>query len=179
MKRRELLGLGVSGGLCGGIIITAVSDTGITLNDNSSPDYLEKKVVYNHTDLNMKLTQDVVQHGETVTFNIINNSESLVELGCNIPWALQKRSNGEWNHVTWTPQRKIDLCFSSVSPEGTTTIDVPLSRSELNKIHDVSEVGTELTSGDYRFILLEPDPQLAVDFQLQPSDTDDGSSGLN
>jgi len=155
----------------GGIIITALSETGVTPNGDTGPDYLDKKTVYDHSDLDMTITQDVGHVGDTIRFKIKNSSESLVDLGCNIPWALQRRSSGEWKHVTWTPQRTIDLCFSSVGPEDTTTVDVPMSVSALNDIHDVSEVRTNLVPGDYRFILLGPDPQLATDFQLLPSDT--------
>lgn len=128
----------------------------------------DKEIVYDHDDLSLEVLQDTIHHKDEVEFRVSNTSQSQVTLGCDNPWALQKNTDGKWQHVTWTNQKYYDLCASLLPPGDSITETVTLSESKLET--QASEVKAELTPGNYRFVVLGSSPFLAVDFEVQSED---------
>lgn len=127
----------------------------------------EDEIVYEHGDLELDLLQEPVHIGETVEFEVTNTGESEVSLGCQNPWALQRQSDGEWRHITWTGEDYYKLCATLLSPDSTVSEEIPLSNSGLAQ--QAEEVQTEIRPGQYRFILLGPSPFVALDFTVRAS----------
>lgn len=158
-RRRYLTSIGASAAALAGC--TAVGESG----DNSRPGYLGKhEVIYEHDDLELRLLRETVRFGDTVEFEVTNTSLSKIILGCNNPWALQRRSDGDWQHVTWTGDRYYQMCALELSPADSRVENITLSESELERYPD--EHSTKLRPGRYRFLLLGPSPFLAIDFDV-------------
>jgi len=151
------------------VVATAAVPAGyIALTDRQTdrtPGYRgDQSVVYEHDDLQLRLLQDEVQLGDTVEFEVTNTSDLTVVLGCHNPWAIQRRFDGEWRHVTWTGERYYQLCASGLAPGDSLTEQITLSESELEAHAD--ELQTDLVPGAYRFLLLGSSPYLATDFDV-------------
>lgn len=137
-------------------------------DDESQAGYqTDEDVVYDHDSLELQLRQESVHLGDTVEIEVKNTGESEVSLGCQNPWALQRHSDGEWRHVTWTGEKYYRLCYTGLTPDSSISEEIPLSRSELTQ--QVDDVQTELRPGQYRFVLLGTSPFVALDFTVLAS----------
>lgn len=160
MKRRAYLAsLGVAA------TSLATASAAETPANESGPAYRgNKRVVYDHPDLELRPRQERVRLGETVAFEVTSTGDSRVSLGCNNPWALQRRSGGRWRHVTWTGDRYYQLCATLLPPGESRVERVTLSESGLDGYPD--EYSADLRPGRYRFLLLGPSPYPAVEFDV-------------
>jgi len=165
VKRRTLIRVG-------GLGVAGVATTGAAFgvepfgSDDSRPEYLGREpVVYERDDLRLEMLRGIVRRGETVTFELTNTGESWITLGCGNPWALQKRAAGGWRHVAWTGERYYQLCLSGIEPGETVTEHVPMSKSELDS--EFGPIAADLSTGEYRFVLIGTEPYPAVDFCLR------------
>ena len=141
-------------------------------DDTSRPAYLDKgPIVYEREPLKLRAPTDTVRPGESITFEVhhTGNSED-ISLGCNVPWAIQKYENEEWNHAVWTGGRWYQTCLTLLPPGETLTQTVPLSGSALADGHGVSDSEADVTfqPGKHRFVLAGSDPPLAVNFDVRP-----------
>jgi hypothetical protein len=166
MKRRELLGAGAVGLLGTGDITAVTAAVRPFGPDDSGPEYIDRaSAVYERDDLRLKLPQDTVPRGESITLELTNTGESWITLRCGNPWALQKRTGGEWRHVAWTGERYYDLCASGIESGETIIEHVPTAESVLDR--EFGPVAAELSSGEYRIVLIGTEPYLAADFRLR------------
>lgn len=166
MRRRTYL-TGISTGVAGLVGVT-IADL---RSDGGKPqaEYQDdKQVVYEHDDLKLRISQDTVRLGDTIEFEVTNTGDSEITLGCHNPWAIQKQSDGEWRHVTWTSGKYHNLCATVLSPSSSLEESITLSKFELASQAD--EVHAELRPGQYRFILLGSSPFLALDFTVLDSE---------
>ena len=152
--------------------VAATSLAGITRLDdsqkNAQPAYRgNEQVVYEHPDLKLRLLQETVQLGDTIEFEVTNRGDSKTTLGCKNPWAIQRRLDGEWRHVTWTGDRYYQMCATVLSPGSSLVESITLSESKLARYPD--EYSVELQPGKYRFLLLGSSPYLALDFEILDS----------
>lgn len=171
MRRRAYLSsLAVSSVALAGCSVLADS------RDRSQPGYYgTETVVDGRDDLDIALREEPVRLGDTLEFEITNTGDTSVTLGCNNPWAIQKRSDGDWQHVTWTGERYYDMCSTSLSAGESRVERITLSVSELET--QASEVKRELTPGEYRFLLVGTSPYVARSFDvLADSGTDSEKS---
>lgn len=97
-----------------------------------------------------------------------NTGDSRTVLGCNNPWALQKRSEGEWQEVAWTGERYYQACATELSPGSTLEESVELSKTGLEK--QAGKIHSELRPGTYRFLIIGSSPVLAIDFDVLASE---------
>lgn len=160
MKRRTYLAsLAVSSTTLAGCTVLGKSP------DDSQPEYRGlEKVVYEWDDLELGLRQETVRLGDTIEFEVTNTSDSDVGLGCKNPWAIQKQSESEWQHITWTKGKFYLLCLTGLSPGKSILERITLTASALEK--QASEVQGTLTPGTYRFLLIGPSPYLATEFEV-------------
>ena len=121
-------------------------------------------VTYDHEVLDLRPLQEEVHLGETIAFEVTNTSDSKTGLGCHNPWAIQRHSEDEWRHVTWTADRYHQMCLLLLPPGDSVEAEVTLSESALEA--QASDVRSELEPGTYRFLLLGSSPNLAVDFEV-------------
>jgi|GEM_PF-589856 len=132
--------------------------------DDSQPEYYgERNVVYEHDSLTLSLQQETVHLGDTIDFEITNTSDSEVGLGCHKPWAIQRHTDEEWEHVTWTSDVYNQLCLTLLRAGGSYTETLKFTKTGLES--EADGVGDELTPGRYRFLLLGASPYLATDFE--------------
>ncbi|WP_226013237.1 immunoglobulin-like domain-containing protein [Halomicrobium salinisoli] len=161
MQRRTYLtslALG-SGGLVGWTVLGR-------LTDDTRPEYYgQEQIVDERDDLTISLREETVHLGDTVTFEVTNTGDSQLNLGCHNPWALQRKSNGDWGHVAWTSDRFHRLCLMRLEPDGTTVERVTLSRAAL--ADQASTVEGDLSPGRYRFLLIGTSPYLALEFDVR------------
>lgn len=133
--------------------------------EDSQPAYYgQKNIVYEHDDLCLRLQQETIHLGDTIDVQITNIGDSHVALGCHKPWAIQKYSDGEWRHVTWTGDGYYDMCAERLAPGSTYREEITLSKSELENQADT--VDDPLTPGRYRFMLIGITPYVAIDFDV-------------
>ena len=136
---------------------------------NSDPEYAdEADVVYEHDQLALSVQPDSVRLGDTVEFEICNQSPSDFTLGCHNPWALQQQTNDGWAHLTWTADGYYDLCAFILPAGERTTIQLTLSEQALTE--RAAPLDGELQSGTYRFLVLGTTPYFAVEFTVNESD---------
>lgn len=160
MKRRTYL-TSVS---TGAAVLAGCTALGAPQNESQADYQGERKVVYEHDDLNLRLRQKEIHLGDTVEFEVTNTGNSTTVLGCGNPWAIQQYSNGDWQHVTWTSDRYYDLCATELSPGDSLIEGITLSESEFERAQDEDYV--ELRSGQHRFLLLGSSPFLALNFDI-------------
>lgn len=168
MKRRTFIATGslaLSGGITGSVL--GLDPSGMI--DKPRPEYRDDDhVAYERDGLELRTLQETVSPGDTIGFEVSNTSDSETVLGCHNPWAIQKRGDGEWYHVTWTSSRYHLLCGTAI-PQGDSLVErLTLSESWLETNAD--DVHTELTPGQYRFLLVGTSPFLAVDFRIRESE---------
>jgi hypothetical protein len=160
MNRRTYLAALVAGsGALGG---------GIALADlRPDPEFAyreDDRVVSERDDLRLRALSDPVRLGDSVAFEVTNTGNSQVVLGCQNPWALQRRVEGEWRHVTWTARRFYQMCASELSPGDSLTTRLELTEEALEE--SAAEVHADLRPGKYRFLLVGTSPSLATEFQV-------------
>jgi len=160
MNRRTYLASLVtgSGALGGGI---ALADLG------PDPEFAYRdgeRVVSERDDLRLRVLSDSVRLGDSVAFEVTNTGDSQVILGCRNPWALQRRAEGEWRHVTWTARRHYQMCASELSPGDSLTTRLELTEEALEE--SAAEVHADLRPGRYRFLLVGTAPYLATEFRV-------------
>lgn len=160
MKRRTyLVSLAVSSTALAGYNVLGKSP------DDAQHEYRgQEKVVYERDDLKLSLRQETVRLGDTIEFEVTNTSDSDVVLGCQNPWAIQKQSENEWQHITWTKGKFYLLCLTGLSPDRSIEERITLTAAGLEK--QASEVQGKLTPGTYRFVLIGPSPYLAHEFDV-------------
>lgn len=130
------------------------------------PDYVDfAPTVFEREDLALRADRGSVGRGDRITFEIENTGESEAALGCDVPWALQVRRNGEWHHVTWTEGRFHNLCYTALPPGGTTTETVTMSAVAFSFDLVTADLAVDLTPGTYRFVLIGTNPFLAERFE--------------
>ncbi len=139
-----------------------------TLQDESQVEYQGKDIVYERDDLSLRLRQEPISLGDTGEFEVTNTGDSKITLGCNNPWAIQKQSDGDWQHVTWTGDRYYQMCATELSPGDSLVEGITLSKSGLER--GSNEHSPELRPGQYRFLLLGSSPYLALEFELLDSE---------
>lgn len=133
-------------------------------NDSEVAYQVGHTVAYDHDDLRLRLLKEEVHLGDAIAFEVTNTSNSKASLGCHNPWALQRQSANDWQHVTWTADRYYQMCLTLLSPGGSLVEeDIELSESGLEA--RANDVRGELRAGTYRFVLLGSSPNLAVDFE--------------
>jgi len=158
MRRRRLLAsLGAASALAG-------CATGYVADDVGPSYRNEAPVVYDRADIDISLRDGPPRLDGTVAFAITNTGEDGVSLGCKNPWALQRRDDGEWHHVTWTASRYPLLCLTSVGPGRTYTERVTLSEEWLTE--QGMSVERPLTPGTYRYVVVGTSPYPALEFEL-------------
>lgn len=167
LSRRRFLRLGA--------VTALLSTAGCTVTGRQSDDdepqaeyQTDEDVVYDHHNLELHLRQESVHLGDTVEIEVRNTGESEVSIGCQNPWALQRQSDGEWRHVTWTGEKYYRLCYTGLAPDSSISEEIPLSRSELAQQAD--DVQTELLPGQYRFVVLGTSPFVALEFTVLASE---------
>jgi hypothetical protein len=161
MKRRAYLGaVGASAAALSGCVTVRAPQ-----NQSEVAYQVGHSVTYDHEDLTLRPLQERVHLGDAIAFEVINTGDSSASLGCRIPWALQRRSGDDWQHVTWTGDRYYQMCAKSLSPGGSVEVEIELSESGLEA--QASDVRGELRPGTYRLLLLGPSPNLTVDFEVQ------------
>lgn len=160
MKRRTYLasiGTGAAA-LSGGIVL------GKSKNNSKNKNM---PIVYEHEGLRLQTLQDKVRLGETIQFKVTNTSDSTVILGCDNAWIIQVYSDEEWRDITDTPQSHYQMCALEL-PSGESRVEsATMSKERLET--QTGDLLEELQPGQYRFVLLESDPRLAVDFQITPA----------
>jgi len=174
VKRRKLLGAGALAVLGGSAVGTALGIGPLALNDSSQPAYLDlKPTVYEREPLRLRALKDAVHRGESVRFEIRHIGESEdISLGCHIPWAIQTYEDGKWKHAVWTDHRWHNMCATSISPGETLNTTVPLSAAALSDKRAISKAEADITftPGKYRFIMIDANPPLAVNFRVLPAE---------
>lgn len=163
MKRRTCLAsVGTGAAVLSGEILRRRSE-----NATETPNRENSRVVYEHEDLQLRSLRDSVPLGETIEFEVTNTSDSTVVLGCDNAWIIRSHSDGEWQDVTDTPRSYYQLCALELPPGESRVERATLSKDELEE--QTGELLDELRPGQYRFVLLETTPRLAVDFTITPS----------
>lgn len=166
MNRRTLLA-GAAGVLCVSAAGAVTTRKLFPARHNLRGEYAEDdEVAYDHDALRLRASRDTVRPGEEIAFQVTNTTDSRVPVGCNVPWAIERRADGVWYTVTWTGLQYYQLCFSALPPDESHVERLTLSTDALEDRTD--EVRGELHPGQYRFVLLGPSPFLAVDFELLP-----------
>ncbi|WP_439026588.1 hypothetical protein [Haloarchaeobius sp. DT45] len=164
MNRRDLLAAG-SLTLLGGGVGTALGLGPFGAPDESTADYQDDaSIVADHDRLDLRLLDESVRLGETARFAVTNTGDEQVSLGCNVPWALQRRADDGWRHVAWTGGRYVQLCYTGLGPGRSHVEHVPLTESELTARTDGEAV--DLVPDQYRFVLLSPVVFLACEFAV-------------
>lgn len=159
MKRRPFL-VSVSASMAALAGCTAISAP----QADSRVGYPEEEVVYERDGLQLRLLQETVRPGEPIEFEVTNTGDSMTVLGCHDPWAIEKRSDGEWQLVTWTADRYYDMCATGLAPGDSLVERITPSGSAFERSPDGH--AAELRPGQYRFLLLGPTPYLALDFTV-------------
>lgn len=172
MNRRKVLTASGLTLLGGGIVGTALGYGPLASDGSSKPSYLgDAETVYEREDLILRAHPVVVNQGETIEFEIIHTGQSeAINLGCNIPWAIQEYEDGGWEHAVWTSARYFNNCLSEISPGDTRTVAVPLSQQELDDNREMGPVDFEFSPGKYRFVLVGVRPFLAINFSISSSE---------
>ena len=116
MNRRELLSAGGLALMGGGAVGTTLGNSPVTSNPSSQPAYIgQAPTVYERDQLQLNARQEVVRHGDTITYEITHTGQSNdIVLGCG-------------NHGRSSPMKTASgttLCGSLVD---TTTHVQPLS----------------------------------------------------
>ncbi|MBB6645993.1 hypothetical protein [Halobellus ruber] len=152
--------------LIGSSAVALTGGTALAASQNESrADYRgDRKVVYNHDGLDLRLCADNVHLGDEVEFEASNTGDSPISLGCHNPWAIQQYSGGDWHHVTWTEARYYYMCATELGAGESFTEEVTLSESAFERDEDEDYV--ELHAGRHRFLLLGPAPFVALDFNI-------------
>lgn len=171
MNRRRFLGVaatvavssavGCIGGIVGG------GDGRTALGEDYEPltdYYFGESVVYNYKQLRLRAVDSPVSVGGVIKFRITNTSGSSVTLGCRNPWTIQKRVDGEWHDVVWTSADSYLTCATPLPAGESTIVNVTISEVALET--QSREVPLELNPGQYRFVMLSPNPYLAVNFRV-------------
>jgi hypothetical protein len=160
MRRRSYLGLlaasatTVSG--CGYLGWTATDD---------QPAYLGESTIVTERDaLVLEIEPSPGRLGESVALTVRNTGTTDVTLGCNNPWALQRRVDGGWRHLTWTAGRFYNLCLTGLPPGESLGERFTLSESGLPDA--ASDLQRELAPGQYRLLLVGTEPYLATEFRV-------------
>ncbi|WP_276274106.1 hypothetical protein [Haloarcula litorea] len=173
MRRREILGAGAVL-LGGGVVGTAVGVDPVPADTASEPAYLEDgEVVYEREPLRLRAPTDTARRGGSIAFEVHHAGTSgRIDLGCNVPWAVQSYEEGTWNHVVWTDERWHDLCATVIGPGDTLATTVPLSAAGVADERGVSgpEADVTFTPGTHRFVLAGTSPPLAVNFNVLPAE---------
>jgi hypothetical protein len=160
MKRRTLLtSLAV-----GSVALSGCSVLGDSADDAQAGYLGNDNIVYEHESLNLQLRQQAVHPGETVEFEITNTGEDDMGLGCKNPWAIQRYSDGNWEHLTWTGGRFYNQCLTLLSPDSSFVESITLTKPDLEEY--ATELDGTLTPGTYRYILVGTSPYLALDFEI-------------
>ncbi|ELZ24175.1 hypothetical protein C475_13037 [Halosimplex carlsbadense 2-9-1] len=163
MNRRHLLGVAASGVGAAGLYWAGF---GRSANDRPRPlreAHGGNRVAYSHERLELVSATETVELGEPARFEIRNTGPSPVGLGCQVPWTVQRRGDGEWSDVLWTDADAFAQCSTELAPGGTTSETVTMSQAALD---DHGTVELALNPGRYRFVLLGVNPFLATDFRL-------------
>jgi hypothetical protein len=163
MDRRHLLGVAASGVGAAGLYWTGFGRQSADGPRPLSEAHGGNRVTYSHEQIELVGATEAVETGEPARFEITNTGSASVGLGCQVPWTIQRREDGEWSDVLWTDADAFALCSTELSPGGTTSETVTMSRAALD---DHGIVESSLNPGQYRFVLLGVDPFLATDFRL-------------
>ena len=157
---------------------SAVAFTGCTalgkrsnthMSDESTLEYYNQEdVVMNPDQLTILVQQESIQVGDQVQFKTSNTSDAAIHLGCHVPWALQRYSDNNWEHVAWTGERYFQLCATELNPGDSHVTTLTLSESKLEQ--RASDVQTPLRSGQYRFLLIGTSPYYGVEFEVRPAE---------
>ncbi|QPV62792.1 hypothetical protein I7X12_19030 [Halosimplex litoreum] len=163
MNRRHLLGVAASG-----IGAAGLYWAGFGRQSDDGPRALSEahggnRVADSHGRLELASATEDVEFGEPARFEIGNTGPSTVGVGCQVPWTIQRRESGGWSDVLWTDSNAFAQRATELSPGGTTSETVTMSRAALDD-HGIVELS--LNPGRYRFVLLGVDPFLATDFRL-------------
>lgn len=150
------------------VVFSGCSALGKSPEDSQPEYYGQENVVYEHDKIDLNLRQETVHLGDSIEVEITNTSDSEVFMGCHAPWALQKYSDGDWRHVTWTAEGYFDLCTTRLTAGSSLVQGLTLSKSELENQAD--EVRGDLTSGKYRFVVIGMSPYVALDFDVLESE---------
>lgn len=167
MNRRRILGALGAGfvGIGGAGVVISMTESNTDVHE--SIDYRKNSdIVYTRGDLHLRTTNEPIYKNSNARFEIENTGNSEIGLGCGIAWALQKRRNDKWIHVTWTLERLINLCLKEIKPNNTISFTVPMSSQKLTEMDEVEPPELDLQPGNYRLILVGSEPYLATDFVL-------------
>jgi hypothetical protein len=124
-----------------------------------------KAITYNHEQLRLRLGNSAVSVGGTIEFQVTNTTRSLIYLGCGNPWTIQKSVDGEWRDAIWTSAEGFGSCATPLPAGESTTENATISKAALES--ETEEVRVELSSGQYRLVLLSTDSYLAADFRIR------------
>jgi hypothetical protein len=116
----------------------------------------EKPIVYDHEYLQLDASNNNVQLGEAIEFEIHNKSNSRVVLGCKNPWILQRYLDHEWQNATNIPPNYYQLCATVLPPDESLIVSVTMSEEGLKE--QTGGMQGELCPGKYRFVLLGISP---------------------
>ena len=100
-----------------------------------------------------------------IEFQVTNTGRSSITLGCGNPWTIQKSVDGEWWDAVWTSAEGFDSCATPLPAGESTAENVTIPKAALET--ETEEVRVELSSGQYRLVLLSTDPYLAADFRVR------------
>ena len=168
MERRALLSMFGAGAISvmAGCTVLGQQSGG---SDDPKPAYIGKEdVVTGCKNICLKIQSKPVRLDQQVKIMVVNEGDETASLGCNLPWALQRYSDGSWNHVAWTGDRYYDLCTAVLKPEDSQEVTFTLSESGLKQ--QASDVRAPINPGRYRFLLIGAEPHYALEFEVRSSE---------
>ena len=124
-----------------------------------------KAITYNHEQLRLRLGNSAVSVGGTIEFQVTNTTRSLIYLACGNPWTIQKSVDGEWRDAVWTSAEGFGSCATPLPAGESITENATISKAALES--ETEEVRVELSSGQYRLVLLSTDSYPAANFRVR------------
>lgn len=162
MKRRALLAAVGTGTLAGCSDLVSVGRADPT-------DTGRWHVTTDHPSLTLRVSPAPVRLGESVTFEVTNEGDEAVTLGCGVPWDLQRAAGDDWERVAWTGERYYRMCFYEL--EAGDSYEEPITLTEAALGEWASGAESSLRPGRYRLVLVGGHaPHAVTSFEIRDAE---------